>query len=388
MHVLFYLPVVTPWWFDAIVAPIIRIMARDATVSVLVPPLWRGTGIGPEQLTACADLEMVDWYILDGEDHPKLRTSAADEAELIALVRDIGADLILCRSADLATPELFPGIVRFIMEGAAPPFATDPATVWLPETLFDHGMMPAIDPAARARLDALFRPSWDEARARFGAADRDGFLAQAGLPQGKRLIGLPLEYEHEEMFFGQHYSFASNIDLVNAIADQLDDDMILAVTNHPLNEMHCDNAPLHAAIAARGGTVRMVPAIGAPGGATMMLARYGDGMIVGNSKSFGGCAFFGTPMLRLSRFRTGGWMHAYDGFAPFAADIRAGMARAADPADALSWFALHLIDHVFDPATPGLTAADLIDRVTRPVDERRWEAGAARLAGHRMSEAA
>ncbi len=44
MHVLFYLPVVTPWWFDNIVAPLIRAAASDARVSVLVPPLWRGTG--------------------------------------------------------------------------------------------------------------------------------------------------------------------------------------------------------------------------------------------------------------------------------------------------------------------------------------------------------
>jgi hypothetical protein len=379
MHVLFYLPVVTPWWFDAIVAPIIRIMARDAKVSVLVPPMWRGTGIGAGQLARCADLETVDWYILDGEDHPRLRTSAADEADLIALVNDIGADMTLCRSADLATPALFPGIVRFIMEGAAPPFATDPATVWLPDTLFDHAMMPPIEPAARARIDALFRPWWDDAHAQFGPSDRDAFLARAGLPQGRKLIGLPLEYEHEEMFFAQHYSFPSNIALIDEIADRIDDDTILAVTNHPLNEVHCDNASLHAAIATHGGKVRMVPAIDGPGGATMKLARYCDGMIVGNSKSFGGCAFFGTPMLRLSRFRTGGWMNAYDAFDPFAAAIDAGTARAADPADALSWFALHLIDHVFDPATPGLTAADLIDRVANSVNEARWQAGAARL---------
>lgn len=388
MHVLFYLPVVTPWWFDTIVAPMIRVMARDVKVSVLVPPMWRNTGIGPGQLSACGDLEMVDWYILDGEDHPRLRTSAVDEEDLIALVRDIGADLTLCRSADLETPALFPGTVRFIMEGAAPPFVTSPATVWLPETLFDHGMMPPLEPALRARLDVAFQPLWDDAHLRFGVADRDAFLARAGLPHGKRLIGLPLEYEHEEMFFGQHYSFPSNIDLVNAIADQIDDDTVLAVTNHPLNEMHCDNAPLHAAIAARGGKVRMVPAIGAQGGATMLLARHCDGIVVGNSKSFGGCAFFGTPMLRLSRFRTGAWMHAYDAFAPFAAALRTGSAKAADPADALSWFALHLIDRVFEPGAPGLTAADILDRITRPIDEARWEAGLARLSGHGLKAAA
>lgn len=387
MHVLFYLPVVTPWWLDSIVVPMIRAMARDVKVSVLVPPLWHGTGIGPEQLSLCTEIEGVDWYILDGEDHPRLRHSAAGEPDLIALVRALGADLTLCRSADLETPARFPGTVRYIMEGGAPPFETGPAWAWLPETLFDHGLMPPLDPAARALLDIAFRPSWDAALARFGAPDREAFLAAAGLPQDKHLIGLPLEYEHEEMFFGQHNSFPSNLALVNRLADQLDDDSVLAVTNHPLNEAHCDNAPLLDAIAARGGKVRLVPAIGASGGATMLLARHCDGMVVGNSKSFGGCAFFGTPMLRLSRFRTGGWMHAYDMFEPFAAGIRAGTARRPDPADARSWFALHLIDHVFDPTGPDLSTADLVDRVINPVNPTRWGAGLSRLGDSALNAA-
>jgi hypothetical protein len=176
------------------------------------------------------------------------------------------------------------------------------------------------------------------------------------------------------MFFGQHTVFESNVALVDHLAGQLDDDSVLAVTNHPLNELHCDNGALDAALAAHGGKVRLVRARGAPGDATMQLARHCDGMVVGNSKSFAGCAFFGTPMLRLSRFRTGGWMHAYDAFAGFAAALRAGTARGADPADALSWFALHLLDRAFDPADPGLDTAAIAGRITRPIDPARWTA--------------
>lgn len=365
MHVLFYLPVVTPWWFDNIVAPIIRAAARDAQVSVLVPPLWRGTGIGPAQLAGCADLDTVDWYILDGDDHPRLRVSAAGEDELFALIDRINPDITLCRSADLDSAARFPGLVRFIMEGAAPPFATDPSAAWLAETLFDHALMPALAPTTRARLDAAFRPQWDAARARLATDDRDNFLAATDLPRDKRLIALPLEYEHPEMFFGQHNAFASNIDLLNHVAGQLDDDSVLAVTNHPLNDRHCDNGPLLETIATHGGKVRLVRATGAPGDATMLLAKHCAGMVVGNSKSFGGCAFFGTPMLRLSRFRTGGWMQTYDSFAPFAAALRDGTARAADPANALSWFAFHLLDRVFEPADPELNAAALAKRIAR-----------------------
>ncbi len=374
MHVLFYLPVVTPWWFDNIVAPLIRATARDAQVSVLVPPLWRGTGIGPDQLAGCSDLDTVDWYILDGDEHPALRISAAGQDDLFALVDQLNADITLCRSADLDSATRFPGVVRFIMEGAAPPFVTAPTCVWLSETLFDHAMMPPLDATLRARLDAAFRPRWDAAQARFAHIDRDTFLAATGLPPDKRLIALPLEYEHPEMFFGQHNVFTDNVALLRHVADQLDDDSVLAVTNHPLNELHCDNGPLDAAIAAQGGKVRLVRASGAPGDATMQLARFCDGMVVGNSKSFAGCAFFGTPMLRLSRFRTGGWMHAYDSFAPFAAALRDGTARGADPADALSWFALHLLDRAFDPADPDLDATALAARIQRPVEPGRWAA--------------
>lgn len=365
MHVLFYLPVVTPWWFDNIVAPLIRAAARDAQVSVMVPPLWRGTGIGPAQLAACADLDSVDWYILDGDDHPRLRVSAAGEDELFALIDRIDPDITLCRSADLDSAARFPGIVRFIMEGAAPPFATDPTAAWLAETLFDHAMMPALDPTTRARLDATFRPQWDAAHARFADMDRQSLLAATGLPGDKRLIALPLEYEHPEMFFGQHNVFADNIALLDHVAEQLDDDSVLAVTNHPLNELHCDNGPLLATIAAHGGKVHLVRATGVPGDATMLLAKHCAGMVVGNSKSFGGCAFFGTPMLRLSRFRTGAWMHGYDSFATFAVALRDGTARAADPADALSWFAFHLLDRMFDPADPDLDTAVIAERIAR-----------------------
>ncbi len=50
MKIMFYLPVVTPWWFVNIITPLIRSAARDAEVFVLVPPRWRNTGIGPDEL--------------------------------------------------------------------------------------------------------------------------------------------------------------------------------------------------------------------------------------------------------------------------------------------------------------------------------------------------
>lgn len=75
VRVAFYLPVVTPWWFDNIVAPLIAVMAKDCEVHVLVPPLSNGTGIEGWQLDRFADCPPIDWHILDGGDHLDLRTS-------------------------------------------------------------------------------------------------------------------------------------------------------------------------------------------------------------------------------------------------------------------------------------------------------------------------
>ena len=49
-RVLFYLPVVTPWWFDNIVVHLIRALGETTEVHVMVPRLWRNTGLGFEQL--------------------------------------------------------------------------------------------------------------------------------------------------------------------------------------------------------------------------------------------------------------------------------------------------------------------------------------------------
>jgi hypothetical protein len=376
MRILFYLPVVTPWWFDEIVGPLIRAASRGAEVHVLVPPLWRNTGIEGAQLMACADLD-VTWHILDGDDHPQLRHSARDQEDLLELVRAIAPDLSLCRSADIETPAHFPGVVRYIMEGGAPPFRTDPHAVYLSHTLFDHGILPELRAAERTWLKQSLAPAWQRIRHASSGVSRDEFLRRAGIPAGRRLIGLPLEYEHEEIFFEQHNPYGNNVGLIETLAPGLDDDTILAVTNHPLNELHSDNGPLREAIARHAGKVRLLGQIGGPGEATMLLARHCDGMVVGNSKSFGNCAFFGTPMLRLSRFATGAWMHAYDTWEPFLAAVRKGRARGADEAPARRWFAFHLANNVFDPTDPELDAAALADRAINPVNTSRWEAALA-----------
>lgn len=373
MRILFYLPVVTPWWFVSKITPMIRVLTAEHDVSIMVPPLWHETGIEAQHLLGLCDIDRVDWHILDGEDHPKLRTSAIDEEELFALVARIDPHFTLCRSADLETPARFPGIVRHIMEAAAPPFMLKEPIVWLSDTLFDHGLIPDLTPGQRGRLETSFAGPWRDLRGRFAGNRREAFLESAALPTDRKIIGLPLEYEHPELFFRIHDSHGSNIELLETLASQMTDDVQLAVTTHPLSELYCDNGPLLAAIDRLGDKVHLIQRTDPSVDVTMQLAQHADGMIVGNSKCFASAAFFGTPLLRLSRFRTGGWMHAHSEVAPFLNAIGTGTAREISEAVARLWFAFHFLNNVFEPTDATLTASDIVDRIVHPVNEARWD---------------
>jgi hypothetical protein len=108
--------------------------------------------------------------------------------------------------------------------------------------------------------------------------------------------------------------------------------------------------------------------------ATLSLIQHCDGMIVTDSKSFAEGAFFGKPMLRVSRFASGEWLNLYSDLAELQADLRAGTARAAAPEDVALWYAFHYANDAFASDDPDLTLEQLIDRVERPVDPDRWEA--------------
>ena len=382
MRILFYLPVVTPWWFDRIVAPLIRHLAVSAEVHVMVPPLWSGTGIGPEQLAAFVDCEGIEWHILDGDDHPKLRLSAADFGDLIDLVQAIDADITLCRSADLETPRRFPGIVKFIMEAEFPPFPAAPEWIVFRDHPFDHGVLPSLDGKARADLSAVFAPAWASTRRRFGEeeVDRGSLLDRLGLPRDRAVIALPLEYEHEENFFAIHRRIRSNADLIPALAEELGEDVLLAVTDHPLNVLHCDRTPLKDALARLDGRAVMVEATRELERPTFHLAQACAGMVFDNSKTISVAGFFGTPIARTSFWPTGSWMNAASDLAAFARAARDGSAASPDEADARAWFAFHVANNVVNLSHPDTDARLILDMIETPVDPRRWPAGVQRYA--------
>ncbi len=104
MKILFYLPVVTPWWFTEMMTPLMRALHGAAELHVMVAPIWRNTGIGGEHLLRRADLDRIQWHIIDEENPELFRRNGTAVPGLLDLVDTIGPDLTIARSADFATP--------------------------------------------------------------------------------------------------------------------------------------------------------------------------------------------------------------------------------------------------------------------------------------------
>lgn len=375
MRVLFYLPVVTPWWFDNIVVHLIRTLASVAEVHVVVAPLWRNTGITPENFMGLQDLPGISWHICDGDDHPLIRTDAARHAELMDLVVAIDADVTLCRSADMAATGQFPGQVRYIMEGGVPPLECPSDCVVIQPAMFDYGVLPTLASQHRAWLRDAIAPIWNDLHARHRIDRTADWRGRLGLPNSGRVIALPLEYAHEENFYTRYSRCGSNPDLVRDIAERLPDGWSLAITNHPLNELYVDNSALYAAVDELPGRAVLVPAPFVSGIGTLDLAGLCDGILLENSKSFAAAAFHGTPLHRHSAFPTGTWLRSYGTPEALFDAIADGSARGPDSDDAKSWFAYHLANSVIDPDHADTDAAALLGHILNPCDPTRWEAG-------------
>jgi hypothetical protein len=381
MRILFYLPVVTPWWFDNIVAPLIDRLVVEAEVHVIVPPSWSGTGIAAEQLSHVAAADRVEWHIVDSEDHPRLRAGGDGLDDLIDLVHEIDPDLTLCRSADLDTPRRFPGTVRYMMEAAFPPFPSRVEWVVLREHPFDHCVMPKLGPAETQGLHAGFEEIWSALRRKIaGQTPDDGLRDRTGPGGSDLIVSLPLEYEHEENFFGIHRPYADNAALVSALAEAVGDNVLLAVTDHPLNLLHCDRSALDAAVARHAGRVRLVSPVRRKDQPTLGVVRASNGMIVSNSKVISIAAFLGKPILRLSNHATGPWLNAYSDLRTFLGALREGAPNLPSQDEAKTFFAFHAANNIIDPTHPDTDGRLILDMVESPVDRRRWPAGIRRYA--------
>ncbi|GLT00161.1 hypothetical protein GCM10007897_15450 [Sphingobium jiangsuense] len=385
MKVLFYLPVVTPWWFDNVMEPLIRIMAREAHVSVLAPAPWSFTGVGEREMQRMADLPDVDWYIMNRDDHPSTRTIPDNQRELVDFVHSLAPDYTFCRAADIETPLHFPGVVRYVMEGDASPLRPGAPSYAIKHLPFDHGEMPDLPEEAWRHLETAFAPVWEDRLRRFEnfRQDRDFVLDRAGIPADKPFVLLPLEYEHPENFFLMHRLGAfPNDRLVEELVDRLPDTHRLVVTDHPLNKYAVDGYALEEVVDRLGDKAILIDAkiMGNP--PTEVLSPHADAMILGDSKCYSIAAFFGTPMLRRSRFATGGWMNAETDLDRFLERLGQGTLSAPDAKATRRWFAFHFANEAFTPDDPALTPSELIDRMVTPINPDRWDRGLARFGYH------
>ncbi|ATY33825.1 hypothetical protein [Sphingomonas psychrotolerans] len=381
MKVLFYLPVVTPWWFDNIIEPMIRALATRCEIYVLAPAPWRGTGISARELQRCVDLPGIHWCIMEGPDHPSTRTMPETRADMVAWVQDLAPDYVLCRSADYDTVQAFPGTVKLLMEGRLEPFATPPWWIVFQDRPLDQGILPQLSATERDALVNSIAPAWTHLHERHAArpGQRENIFARCGIAGDRPVLLVPLEYENEDNFFTMHsIRTMPNHRLVAELAARAGPDFTLVVTNHPLNDRHVDSAPLLAAIAELENVVLAPPVLGSLP-ATLALAKHVDGMMLGDSKSFAQGAFFGKPMLRQSRFRSGEWLKNYSDLDCFLHAVAAGEAERPSPEDALLWFAFYMANDAFDPNAADLGAGQILTHMERPVDSGRWEAGIARL---------
>jgi hypothetical protein len=387
MRILFYLPVVTQHWLENLLAPLIRSAARSAEVHVIVPQAWHGTGIDGALLRQWLDMPQIRWHVLDGPDHPSFRIAPDQPQALIEFVRAIDPDYTFCRSADIVTPQQFPGKVRYLMEGDYPPLFGDgrPHSERIMLTgpgVLDHGMMPSLEPEQHAWLGRRIAPLWQEYQARHGGGFPGGdaaYRTAAGLPADRKVLAVPLESESVTNFFHEaHCAIAQSDRFIADLATRIDDDMVLAVTPHPL--WVWQPQPMRDTIAARlqriasinPDKVRLVMRPGSPQQLTRWLVHHADGVIVRDSKTLTIGAFLGKPCLRLSPFACGEWMQVYRDIAEFQHDIRSGTPRQAALSDTLAWFGFLHANEAFVPWDRDQTVAMLLDRVERPVDPARW----------------
>jgi len=377
MRILFYLPVITPWWFARIVQPVMARLAATHEVHVLAPPPWRNTGIGADEIALCTDLPDICWHIVKDADHTSMRTEPKERDAIAAFVRSLDPDFTICRSADFETPTQFPGIVRHITEGAADPLKLGADCFHFTQTPFDHGVLPDLAADEIAKLDAMIAPYWPamQRSARLDQVQRDYLNEWAALPADRPVIFLPLEYEHEENFYSIHRPGpVANAGFLQQISDQIGDRAFLALTNHPLNEKHLDNSAVRQVVRANPSRMRLLPGKTPLGTrSSQYLMKAADGLIVGDSKVYAMAGFLSTPMLRLSRFATGGWMHAARDMERFIADLQNASAEAPDTKRAQTWFAYHVANNLMCPRNPDLTAQTILKRLERPCDSARWQ---------------
>jgi hypothetical protein len=349
LRILFYLPVVTPWWFQEIIVPMLRALhgaAEPVELHVMIAPTWRGTGLEANHLWAASDLTSVQWHVIDEGEPDQFRLAGAEVPGLLDLVAAIDPDVTLARSADIAIARQFPGVVRFIMEGGAPPFASDQRWIVLDEEPFTGSVLPTGMTGLADDCARRLRPAWDLAARQAPGGTRAALRNLMGLPAGRPVLALPLNYEHPENYFLTLAAYPDGISMIEGLLAAIDDDVVLAVTDHPLNRRHVDRGALDAFLAQHAG--RVIDCTGK--GGTDRLAICADAMLADLGKSWSLAAFNTMPLVDIGRHTLAPWLRAVPGISALNTDrLAAGSLAAADQTDARRWFGWHLGTRIIDP---------------------------------------
>ena len=387
MKILFYLPLARGWMLENVIEPMIAKLSAVADVHVMVPSIWMERYSATTAFPSQAWCREVAWHPLDADRSAlDILDSAGPSPDILEAARAIAPDHCLCRSTCTRLPTRLPGRVHYIMEASAPPFHLPKHCISLEPQIFDYGMIPDLTAEDRRVLTELILPTWTAIEQ--NSPHDKTWRTRRGLPPDRRIVVLPLEYDHPDNLFGVHRSVRPNHLLVARLADRVRAPLFLAVTNHPLNDKFVDKGELIETLGARKHTARLLSPEPIAGGITTYLARHADGMIVGDSKSFSAAAFFGTPILRLSKFASGPWMRAYDDLDRFTADLAAGECAAARRDDAIIWFAFYLMNQVFAPRDADVSGAELRSRIARPLGQERWPAAFGRFERVQAAQAA
>ncbi len=360
MRILFYLPIADDWWFRQVVTPMLHTLHGQAELHVMIAPSWHGVGQEADHLLPFSDLDGIQWHIVDHDDPAAFRLNGASIPGLLDQVHAINPDLTLAISADQPTPLLFPGTVRFIMHGDAAPFDTDKRWVIFEEKLNAFGQMPASAAHIGEQCAQVLSPAWNYAEQLFAIEPPFGWRNQWGLPHDRPILAVPLQSEHEADFLSGNSLLPHALDLLSHLFDALDENIFLAITDHPRNRTHLDRRAVDALIATNSHRARLCLSNALPFGATGLFAARADAMLIDMSKSWSLAAFCGTPILRIGTTPIADWVAFSEDFANFPRGLR-----RPDRAAMRSWFGWHLGARVLNPNQ--FTFDELIARVNGQV---------------------
>ncbi len=319
----------------------LRALHGQADLHVIVGPLWRNTGLEMEHVEPLADLPEINWHVVCADDPYQFRMDGQSVEGLLDLVEAIAPDITIARSADRVTPGLFPGALRYITEPGAEPFHAPHRWFVLDEHPFHHGIMPGHVAGPADRAAALMAPIWQTLETLYAEPHKGAFREQLGLPADRPVLAVPLQYEHDENFHGVGSPFQYGPEFIYELLDQLDERIVLAITDHPLNAQFLIRIELERIAAKYPDRVRLYPWDKERGSPTSLLVRAADGVLLDQSKCVFLATFFGVPIVHCGDSITADWLRATR-LEELGADALANRGLPApDRAMARRWFGWH-----------------------------------------------